>query len=203
MQQNRGSTKAKRRKAYLHFAMRALPCDVKCLADLNSYLSRAGWNGITSRAAPSALRNCLGKDSASKPLRLQRGSDLYLFDARAYNNSPQQSGRGAQARAAYTWSAFRSSRSWAAEHPTAGLLRIRPPRRAEHHGKTYLSFQGNDDYGRSYWISMVRIFVAHARDRRTLSRSWKRIFMSGRVWLLESKKSAMGWSCLCRSSRVL
>lgn len=98
------------------------------------------------------------KDCVEAPALLKRGEWLYMFYAGAYNNSPQQIGV-ARSRDAIHWERIGSQPflpngrpdEWnASESGHPGIF-------VDDDGETYLFYQGNNDKGRTWLLSFVRV----------------------------------------------
>jgi predicted GH43/DUF377 family glycosyl hydrolase len=152
-------------KAYLYFATRDPSMRRQMLAlaqaDLKSNFSAGTWSDISTTGPLLAPELPWEGLCIEAPTVMRRGSEMYLFYAGAYNNSPQQVGL-ATSSDGISWK--RSSQqpflrngapgTWnSSESGHPGVLNT--------HGKTYLFYQGNDDHGKTYWISMVRILWKH------------------------------------------
>ena len=126
-------------------------------APLHSHFSRATWKQL--RDGP-ILKPELPweKKCIEAPSVLRRGDTIYLFYAGGYNNEPQQIGV-ATSRDGLTWQR-RSDQPFLANgapgdwnssesgHP--GVFQ-------GDDGKTYLFFQGNNDKGKSWYLSAVEV----------------------------------------------
>ena len=148
-------------KVYLYFATRD-PGMVRQLigmaeADLHSNFAAGTWRDVSTSAPLLAPELPWEGLCIEAPSVMKRGKVYYMFYAGAYNNVPQQIGvarspdgihwtrisdrpflaNGAKG----TWNSSESG------HP--GVINTR--------GKTYLFYQGNDDGGKTYHISMVPV----------------------------------------------
>lgn len=148
-------------KAYLFFATRDPSMRFQMLglaeADLRSGFGAGTWHDV-STAAP-ILEPSLPWEQLciEAPTVVKHGDRFYLFYAGAYNNAPQQIGV-AESKDLVRWTRL-SSRpfftngkpgTWnSSESGHPGILQVG--------SKTYLFFQGNDDHGRTYHISMIKI----------------------------------------------
>ena len=127
-------------------------------APLASSFGRGTWRDL-STAAPILKpelpweQNCI-----EAPSVLRHGSLYYLFYAGAYNNRPQQIGVATSADGK-SWTRLSDKpilangqrgewNSSESGHP--GVF-------TDEDGRTYLFFQGNNDAGRSWFISMMEI----------------------------------------------
>lgn len=90
---------------------------------------------------------------------VQMGDELFMFYAGAYNNRPQQIGV-ARSKDGLNWERLSNKpflpngdpgtwNSCESGHPHIFKTST---------GKTYLFFQGNNDYGRTWWLSNVEVF---------------------------------------------
>lgn len=148
-------------KAYLYFATRDPSMQRQLLglaqADLSSNFGAGSWTDVTTGAPLLAPQLPWEQLCIEAPSVTKYRSTLYLFYGGAYNNVPQQIGLATSTDGVHfsrysdrpflpngapgTWNSSESG------HP--GVLTT--------HGKTYLFYQGNNDGGNTYWISMVRI----------------------------------------------
>lgn len=148
-------------KAYLYFATRDPGMRRQLLgmaqADLSSDFSAGSWTDVSTGGPLLAPELPWEQLCIEAPSVMKRGRKYYLFYGGAYNNVPQQIGLATSSDGLHwtryapqpflpnglpgTWNSSESG------HP--GILNA--------HGKTYLFYQGNDDHGKTYWISMVRL----------------------------------------------
>ncbi len=148
-------------KAFLYFATRDPQMRRQLIgmakADLSSTFGAGTWTDV-SLAGPLLQPELPWEQLCIEaPSVLKRGSTYYLFYAGAYNNVPQQIGVAGSTDGEHwtrlsdkpllangapgTWNSSESG------HP--GIFRLRD--------RTYLFYQGNDDGGKTYYISMVEI----------------------------------------------
>lgn len=148
-------------KAYLYFATRDPSMTRQLIglaeADLHSGLGAGSWKDVSTEGPLLAPKLAWEQVCIEAPTAIKHGSSYFMFYAGAYNNQPQQIGAARSADAIHwtrlsdlpflpngapgTWNSSESG------HP--GLL--------ETHGKTYLFYQGNDDHGETYHLSVVPI----------------------------------------------
>lgn len=127
-------------------------------APLNTNFNREEWTQLTDRPimVPEYGWEQKCVEGASV---IQRGDDLYMFYAGAYNNSPQQIGV-AKSRDGINWikmteKPFLSNGKpgeWNSSESGHPHIFSAPD------GKTYLFYQGNKDNGKTWFISHVRVF---------------------------------------------
>ncbi len=148
-------------KAFLYFATRDPQMKRQMIgmakADLSSDFSAGTWTDV-SVAGPLLQPELPWEQLCIEaPSVMKRGSTYYMFYAGAYNNVPQQIGVASSPDGEH-WTrlsehpllanggpgAWNSSESG---HP--GILTLGD--------KTYLFYQGNDDHGETYYISMVQL----------------------------------------------
>jgi predicted GH43/DUF377 family glycosyl hydrolase len=141
-------------------------------ARLNSGFSKGSWqmlkDGPVLKPELSWERQCIEAASV-----IRRGKRYYMFYAGGYNNEPQQLGL-ASSRDGIHW--FRTSEEPFLPNGAAGEWNSsesgHPAIFEDTGGRTYLFFQGNNDKGRTWFLSAVEIgwndrgpFV-HADSRR-------------------------------------
>jgi len=126
-------------------------------ADLKSDYGRGAWkqlgDGPILKSELAWEKQCI-----EAPSVLQRGNTLFLFYAGGYNNEPQQIGC-ATSRDGLHWTRLSSepllpngtAGTWnSSESGHPGIFR-------NEDGRTYLFFQGNDDHGKSWFLSCVEL----------------------------------------------
>ena len=149
------------RKAYLYFATRDPGMKRQMIgvaeAEIDSGFGATAWKDV-STAGPVLEPQLPWEQLCMEAPSIVRHRDTYfMFYAGAYNNKPQQIGVASSTDAVHwtrlsdlpflpngaagTWNSSESG------HP--GVLQAR--------GKTYLFFQGNNDGGHTYFLSMVPI----------------------------------------------
>ncbi len=154
-------------RAFLYFATRDPQMKRQMIgmaeADLSSDFHAGSWKDV-SIAGPLLQPELPWEQLCIEaPSVMKRGETYYMFYAGAYNNVPQQIGVASSPDGEHwtrmsdrpllangapgTWNSSESG------HP--GILNTR--------GKTYLFYQGNDDRGKTYYISMVEIRWKHGR----------------------------------------
>ncbi len=145
----------------LYFATRDPEMKVQMLgvagADLNSDFGRAAWKQLCD--APILKpelpweRRCI-----EAPSILKRGDSYYMFYAGGYNNEPQQIGV-AVSRDGLAWKRISDNPflangrpgEWnASESGHPGIFQ-------DTDGRTHLFFQGNNDKGRTWWLSWTEV----------------------------------------------
>ena len=148
-------------KAYLFFATRDPSMRTQMLglavADLHSGLGAGTWRDV-SKAAP-ILKPSLPWEQLciEAPSVIKHGDRYYLFYAGAYNNAPQQIGV-AWSKDLVHWTRLSSQPFLANGKPgTWNSSESGHPGVLQDGSRTYLFFQGNDDRGRTYHISMEDI----------------------------------------------
>ncbi|WP_419806482.1 glycoside hydrolase family 43 protein [Terriglobus sp.] len=148
-------------KAFLYFATRDPQMKRQLIgmakADLSSDFSAGTWKDV-SIAGPLLQPELPWEQLCIEaPSVMKRGSTYYMFYAGAYNNVPQQIGVASSPDGEH-WTrlsdrpllANGAPGSWnSSESGHPGVLNVG--------GKTYLFYQGNDDGGKTYYISMVEI----------------------------------------------
>lgn len=149
-------------KLYLFYATRDPGFKVQMVgvasADLHSDFGHASWTNLSTDAP--ALRPELPweKDCIEAPTVCRRGDTLYMFYAGAYNNHPQQIGC-ATSKDAVHWTrlgdqpflADGAPGTW--NHSESG----HPGVFVDDDRQTYLFYQGNNDGGRTWLLSLVRL----------------------------------------------
>ncbi|MFB6320547.1 family 43 glycosylhydrolase [Saccharicrinis sp. FJH54] len=90
---------------------------------------------------------------------IQKGDDLYMFYAGAYNNQPQQIGV-ARSRDGFKWEKLSSKPFLCNGDPGSwnSSESGHPHIFEDVDGKTYLFYQGNNDSGKTWFISYVPVF---------------------------------------------
>lgn len=148
-------------KAYLFFATRDPSMHTQMLglaaADIDSDFSKGTWHDV-SKAEPLLKPELPWEQICIEaPTVVKHGSHFYLFYAGAYNNAPQQIGVAVSDDLVHwkriselpffpngapgTWNSSESG------HP--GVL--------QDGDKTYLYYQGNNDHGKTYYLSMIEV----------------------------------------------
>lgn len=147
---------------YLLFATRDTSGRVQELglaaAPLHSDLGRATWQDISIQGPILKPELPWEQSCIEAPSVLQHGKLFYLFYAGAYNNQPQQIGVASSADGR-TWTRLSDQPllpngapgSWnSSESGHPGVF-------TDDDGRTYLFYQGNQDNGRTWSISMMEI----------------------------------------------
>lgn len=145
----------------LYFATRDPTMTVQMLgvasAPLGSGYERADW---TQRSHSPILKPELPweQQCIEAPAVCKRGNHLYMFYAGAYNNCPQQIGC-AVSEDGIAWQ--RLSDEPFLHNGNAGEWNVcesgHPYTFVDQDGQTYLFFQGNDDMGKTWYLSYVRV----------------------------------------------
>ena len=149
-------------KLYLYYAtrdpgMKIQQVGVAC-ADLKSGFGPAAWTDLCPDGPILKPELPWEKDCIEAPSVCRQGNTLFMFYAGAYNNAPQQIGVARSQDATHwtrlseqpflpvgapgTWNSSESG------HP--GVF-------TDQDGQTYLFYQGNNDQGRTWLLSKVRI----------------------------------------------
>ena len=147
--------------AWLFFATRDPEMKVQMIGMASaplSHLGRGAWHDISTAAPTLKPELPWEQDCIEAPTVLKHGGLYYLFYAGAYNNKPQQIGV-ATSKDGKAWKRM-SDRpllsngkpgTWnASESGHPGVF-------TDSDGKTYLFFQGDDDNGHTWGISMLEI----------------------------------------------
>ena len=156
-------------KAYLYFATRDPTMTRQLLgmaeADLDSGFGAGAWRDVSITEPLLAPQLPWEQRCIEAPSVIRHGNMYFLFYAGAYNNQPQQIGV-ARSTDAIHWTrvtdepflANGGAGTWnSSESGHPGILQT--------HGKTYLFFQGNNDHGHTYYLSMVPIRWVHNRPQ--------------------------------------
>lgn len=146
-------------KAYLYFATRDPSMTKQMIgmaeADLNSGFGAGSWKDISKDGPVLAPLLPWEQICIEAPSVVKHGSMYYMFYAGAYNNQPQQIGV-ASSKDAVHWKRISDAPllangpagSWnSSESGHPGVLQVS--------GKAYLYFQGNNDHGHTYFLSMI------------------------------------------------
>ena len=154
-------------KAFLYFATRDPQMKRQLIgmakADLSSNFGAGTWKDV-SLAGPLLQPELSWEQLCIEaPSVMKHGSTYYMFYAGAYNNVPQQIGVASSSDGEH-WTRLSDQPllsngapgSWnSSESGHPGVLNTG--------GKTYLFYQGNDDGGKTYYISMVQILWKNGR----------------------------------------
>ncbi len=154
-------------KAFLYFATRDPEMKRQLIgmakADLSSNFGAGTWTDVSVAGPLLQPRLPWEQLCIEAPSVMKRGSTYYMFYAGAYNNVPQQIGI-ASSRDGEHWTRLSDypllanglPGSWnSSESGHPGVLTLGD--------KTYLFYQGNDDHGKTYHISMVQILWRNGR----------------------------------------
>ena len=146
---------------FLYFATRDPAMKVQMIgvagADLKSDFSRSAWkqlsNGPILKPELPWERNCI-----EAPTVCRRGDAFFMFYAGAYNNEPQQIGC-ATSQDGLHWTRLFQEPLLANGKPGEwnSSESGHPSIFADNDGQTYLFYQGNNDKGRTWFLSRVRI----------------------------------------------
>ena len=149
-------------KLYLYYATRDPGMKIQQIgvasADLGSDFGPAAWTDLCPDGPILKPTLPWEKDCIEAPTICRRGDTLYMFYAGAYNNAPQQIGVASSQDAVHwtrlgdqpflangklgTWNSSESG------HPGAFVDADR---------QSYLFYQGNDDHGKTWLLSKVRL----------------------------------------------
>ncbi len=154
-------------KAFLYFATRDPQMKRQMIgmakADLSSNFSAGTWTDV-SIAGPLLQPELPWEQMCIEaPSVMKRGLTYYMFYAGAYNNVPQQIGVASSPDGEH-WTRLSDEPllknglpgSWnSSESGHPGILNVGV--------KTYLFYQGNDDHGKTYHISMTEVFWDHGK----------------------------------------
>ncbi len=154
-------TVPEKNKAYLYFATRDPEMKRQMIgmaeADLDSDFGAGAWHDLTKDGPLLAPTLPWEELCIEAPSVVRHGRHYYMFYAGAYNNRPQQIGV-AMSRDGRRWKRLSDSPflpngvpgSWnLSESGHPGIL--------QDGKKTYLFYQGNNDQGKTYYISMIPI----------------------------------------------
>ena len=154
-------------KAFLYFATRDPQMKRQMIgmakADLSSNFSAGTWTDVSVSAPLLKPELPWEQLCIEAPSVMKRGSTYYMFYAGAYNNVPQQIGVASSSDGEH-WARLSDQPllengppgSWnSSESGHPGILNVG--------AKTYLFYQGNDDHGKTYHISMTEILWDHGR----------------------------------------
>ena len=149
-------------KAFLYFATRDPQMKRQLIgmakAELSSNFGAGTWKDVSLSGPLLQPELPWEQLCIEAPSVMKRGSTYYLFYAGAYNNVPQQIGVASSPDGEH-WTRLSNQPllangppgSWnSSESGHPGVLNAG--------GKTYLFYQGNNDHGKTYYISMVEIF---------------------------------------------
>ncbi len=148
-------------RLFLYFASRDPAQKIQLIgvasAPLDSDFSRQHWTQLVD--APILKPELAWEDKCIEaPSLIRQGNKFYMFYAGAYNNWPQQIGV-ASSEDGITWQRLSSEPLLARGAPGTwnqsesghpGIFR-------DSDGQTYLFFQGNNDKGKSWYLSKVKI----------------------------------------------
>ena len=149
-------------KLFLYYATRDPKMKIQQVgvasADLHSDFGPSAWTDLCPDGPILKPELPWEKDCIEAPTVCQHGDTLYMFYAGAYNNAPQQIGVASSKDAVHwtrlgqepflpngapgTWNSSESG------HP--GVF-------VDSDGQTYLFYQGNNDHGKTWLLSKVRL----------------------------------------------
>lgn len=148
-------------KLYLYYATRDPAFKIQLLgvavAELKSDFGRAAWTNLSTDGPMLAPELPWERDCIEAATICQRGKTLFLFYAGAYNNAPQQIGVATSTDGIH-WRRLSDQpllpngkpSEWnASESGHPGIF--------DERGKTVLFFQGNNDKGKTWFLSQRRI----------------------------------------------
>jgi beta-1,2-mannobiose phosphorylase / 1,2-beta-oligomannan phosphorylase len=149
-------------KAYLYFATRDPSMTRQLIglaeSDIHSSFGAGTWKDMSTDGPIFAPVLPWEELCIEAPTVIKHGSTYFMFYAGAYNNRPQQIGVASSPDAIH-WTRLSSAPfllngapgAWnSSESGHPGVLETK--------GKIYLFYQGNDDHGKTYFLSMVPIF---------------------------------------------
>lgn len=149
-------------KYYLYYATRTPDYETQIIgvatAPAHSSFGRDEWKSACDKAILVPEYPWEGK-CIEAPSVLQKGEWMYLFYGGAYNNDPQQIGL-ARSKDGIRWEKMSNKPflpngdkgSWNSCESGHPHLFQAPD------GKTYLFYQGNDDFGKSWFLSKERVY---------------------------------------------
>jgi beta-xylosidase len=164
-------------KLYLYYATRDPQMKVQMLgvasADLHSDFSRSCWTDLCPDGPILKPEHPWEQDCIEAPTICQHGDDLFMFYAGAYNNAPQQIGCAISHDAVH-WHRISDLPLLRAGKPGEwnSSESGHPGVFVDHDGTTWLFFQGNNDHGKSWYLSRIRVdwvegrpVIAHNGDK--------------------------------------
>lgn len=148
-------------KLYLYYATRDPAFKIQLLgvavADLKSDFGRAAWTNLSTEGPMLKPELPWERDCIEAATLCQRGKTLYLFYAGAYNNAPQQIGVATSTDAIH-WTRLSDQPLLANGKPGEwNASESGHPGIFEEKGKTVLFFQGNNDKGKTWFLSQKAI----------------------------------------------
>ncbi len=148
-------------KAYLYFATRDPSMTRQLIgmaeADLTSGFGAGTWKDVSVDGPILAPDLPWEQLCIEAPTVVKHGSRYFMFYAGAYNNQPQQIGVASSSDAIH-WTRLSSQPFLANGAPgTWNSSESGHPGVLQTKGKTYLFYQGNNDHGKTYFLSMVPI----------------------------------------------
>ncbi len=148
-------------KAYLYFATRDPGMKRQMIgmaeADLNSSFGAGRWHDVSTAGPLLAPELPWEQLCIEAPSVVKRGGTYYMFYAGAYNNVPQQIGV-ARSSDGIHWTRMADKPLLPnGEHGTWNSSESGHPGVLTVGGRTYLFYQGNNDGGKTYTISMLPI----------------------------------------------
>jgi predicted GH43/DUF377 family glycosyl hydrolase len=148
-------------KLYLYYATRDPAFKIQLLgvavAELKSDFGRAVWTNLSTDGPMLAPELPWERDCIEAATICQRGKTLFLFYAGAYNNAPQQIGV-ATSTDGVRWKRLSDQPLLANGKPGEwNASESGHPGIFDERGKTVLFFQGNNDKGKTWFLSQRRI----------------------------------------------
>ncbi len=151
-----------RGKYYLFYATRDPEYKIQmqgvAVAPANSGFGRGEWKNISTGGPILKPELQWEKDCVEGASVIRKGRKLYMFYAGAYNNAPQQIGV-AVSKDAVTWKRLSDDPFLANGKPGEwnSSESGHPHIFCDRDGKTYLFFQGNNDKGKTWYISKINV----------------------------------------------
>lgn len=149
-------------KYYLYYATRTPDYKTQIIgvatAPLHTDFSKQDWSNVADNAVLRPQYPWEGECVEGASI-VEMGDWLYMFYAGAYNNQPQQVGI-AKSKDGVHWEKMGSKPflvngdkgAW--NYCESGHPHIFKTER----GRTYLFYQGNDDFGKTWWLSNLEVF---------------------------------------------
>jgi len=149
-------------KYYLYYATRDPDYRIQmqgvAVAPGNTDFNRGDWRNISTEAPMLKPELPWEKDCIEGASVIKKNGKLYMFYAGAYNNAPQQVGVAVSTDAVH-WNRLSDKPFLANGKPGEwnSSESGHPHIFSDRNGKTYLFFQGNNDNGKTWFISKVEI----------------------------------------------